>query len=236
MPVIFDIFLHIATVVIVLLFLRAEVINIFKSLSRTFKRLKRGETLSTISNEEEGSRIAWFIIIGSIPTALIGYIFQSTIEEFFQSLLAIGAALIITGIVLSMTYFVRESDKRRLKTSDALMIGIIQGIALIPGISRSGTTISTGLFLRIERIRVAKYSFLLAVPAILGAALAKVLSIGVENLGVDALSLSIAVVVAAVFSFISLKLLFFVINKARLHIFAPYCIIVGVALVFVTIF
>ena len=229
-PVMFDVLLHVATALVVLVFLRKEVAEIFKSLARFMRRWRAGEKPSVVLKEEDGAMTAWLIVIGTIPTALIGFVLWRWTKPLFHSLTVVAIGLIITGVVLSLTYAVRKRDRKPLGTAGALAVGAVQGIALIPGISRSGTTISTGLMLGAERVRVAKYSFLLAVPAILGAAMAGALDAGSGSLNVDALSLTVALVSAAVSAFLALRLLFAIISRARFYSFAPYCLVAGIAL------
>ena len=229
-PVLFDVLLHVATALVVLIFLRKEVAEILRSLARFMRRWRAGEKASVVLREEDGAMTAWLIVIGTIPTALIGFALWRWTKLLFHSLLVVAVGLIITGIALSLTYAVRKRDGKPLGTAGALAVGVIQGIALIPGISRSGATISTGLLLGAERVRVARYSFLLAVPAILGAAMAGALDAGSGSLNVDALSLTVALVSAAGSAFLALRLLFAIISRARFYAFAPYCLAVGIAL------
>jgi undecaprenyl-diphosphatase len=235
-PALFDVLLHVATALVVLVFLRKEVAEILGSLSRFMRRWRAGGKVAVILNEEKGAMTAWLIVVGTIPTALIGFVLWRWIKPLFHSLTVVAIGLIITGIVLSLTYAVRKRDGKPLGTAGALAVGLAQAIALIPGISRSGMTISTGLMLGAERVRVARYSFLLAVPAILGAALAGVLDAGSGSLNVDALSLTIALVSAAVSAFLALRLLFAIISRARFYAFAPYCLAIGIALLIWVVF
>ena len=234
-PVTFDVLLHVVTALVVLAYLRKEVAEMFASLGRSLKRRRAGERFSQIQKQEEGSLLAWLIVVGSFPTAIIGFVLRSMVEPLFQSLLAVGVALIITGVVLALTFMVRTGGGKRLRTLDALVIGVAQGIAIIPGISRSGSTISLGLFLGADRVKVVKYSFLLAVPAILGAGLAGMWGAGWESLAVDPLALLVALISAAVFGVLALRLLLAVVSRARLYLFAPYCIAIGTVLVAVIV-
>ncbi len=234
-PILYDILLHVATALIVLVVLRAEAIEIFKSISRSIRRKRAGERFATILKEEDGTQLAWLIVIGSVPTAIIGFYLHLTIEPIFTSLPAVGVALILTGVILAMTFKFQAGGKRRFGFIDGLIIGIVQGIAFIPGISRSGTTISAGLFLRGERMRVVRYSFLLAVPAIIGAASASVLNINWASTSIDPINLVIGLVSAGMFAFLGLKMLLLITARMRLHLFAPYCIILGIVLISMTI-
>jgi len=229
--VFFDLLLHVSTAIVVLLFLRKEVLEIFRSLGRSIRDWRSGAKLSEAIRKEDGAYIAWLIVIGSVPTAIIGFAFKRWFESLFGSLLAVGIALVITGIVLSLSYLKREGGVKRLDTARALAIGTAQGIAIIPGISRSGTTITTGLLLGAERVKVAKYSFLLGVPAILGAAAVDFITVGPGAIQVEPLNILIALAAAAVSAFLALKLLVIIISRARLHVFAPYCIVAGVIVI-----
>jgi len=228
-PILFDVLLHVATAFVVLAFLREEVAKILKSLARFMRRWRSGEKVAIILREEEGAMTSWLIVVGTIPTALIGFVLWRWSKPLFHSLAVTGIGLIITGVVLSLTYAVRKRDGKPLGTAGGLVVGVAQGIALIPGISRSGTTISTSLLLGAERVWAAKLSFLLAVPAILGAALAGSFDAGSGSLNIDALSLIVALVSAAVSAFLALSLLFAIISRARFYAFAPYCLVAGIA-------
>ncbi len=229
-PLFFDVLLHVVTALVVLIFLRSDIVDIFKSLSRSLRRWRAGERLSEAVRTEEGAMTAWFILIGSVPTAIIAIILRSFIESFFSSLTAVGVALLITGGVLASTYFTRRDTGKGLTTRDSVAIGVVQGLALVPGISRSGTTISTGIFLGADRVKVAKFSFLLAVPTIFGAAIMDIVEGRGATLSIEPLSLAVALIATAIFGFLALKFLMFIISRTRLHVFAPYCLALGAIL------
>lgn len=228
--VMFDVLLHVATALVVLVFLRKEIAEIFGSLARFTRRWRAGEKASVVLREEDGAMTAWLIVAGTIPTAIIGFMLWRWTKMLFHSLTVVAIGLIITGAVLSLTYAVRNRNWKRLGTVGALAIGTVQGIALIPGISRSGATISAGLLLGEEKARAARYSFLLAVPAILGAAIAGAVDAGSGTLNVDALSFTVALFSTVISSYLALRSLFAIISRAKLYIFAPYCLVVGIAL------
>src|SRR5699024_8353159 len=113
----------------------------------------------------------WFVIIGTIPIVIAGLTFQATIRDDFRALWIIGSTLIVFGIILGICDRVgkRERGERDLRFKDAIIIGCAQMLALIPGVSRSGASISAGLLLGLDRTTAARFAFLLAIPAVLGA-------------------------------------------------------------------
>ena len=119
------------------------------------------------------SRMGWFIIVGSLPIVVLGVLLKDTIEEDFRNLWIIGTTLIVLGIILGIADRVSANRKRvkDMSLRDAILMGVAQACALIPGVSRSGATISMGRFLGYEREAATRYAFLLAVPAVVGAGL-----------------------------------------------------------------
>lgn len=217
----FDIALHVGTIFVVLITFRKDVIDILKAFfQRDF-------------GSEEGKQ-ALFIIVGSIPTAIIGFIllYYDVIDVFFSNLLIVGVALLITGAFLYASGHVK--DGKELNYLDSLLMGIAQGVATIPGISRSGFTISTGLLRKVKREKVFKYSFLLSIPAVLGAMAATIikeranLTIGSLDLGLTVLG----VITSFVIGYIALQLLQKIFMKQKFHLFAYYCWIIGLLTIF----
>ncbi len=176
------------------------------------------------------ARFALLIVVGTIPTACIGLLFHGVADRLFNSVALVGWMLIITGLLLWLTRRVgRDGNGRPFLTArDALVIGLVQGLAILPGISRSGSTISAGMFLGVARETAARYSFLLSIPAILGAE-----ALALRDLALGAVTVNAAVLMgaltAAVTGYMALTLLLYVIRKGRLYLFAPYCWLVGVA-------
>lgn len=118
-------------------------------------------------------RLGWFIILGSIPIVILGLLFQNAIQTTFRSLWVVAIMLIVFGVILGIADFVGSSERklRDLTWPHAIIFGLAQALALIPGVSRSGGTISAGRFLGYERAAAARYSFLLAIPAVFGSGL-----------------------------------------------------------------
>lgn len=175
---------------------------------------------------EEG-KLALYIAVGSVPTAVIGFLFHDLFESLFHNLLAVGAALLVTGSFLYVSE--RRKNGKEIGYLDSLLIGIAQGIAIVPGISRSGVTITTGLLMRVKKEKVFRYSFLLSIPAVIGAAAAESMSPTVGD--VDAAMLLLGAVTSMIVGYASLKLLFKIFLKGKFHLFAYYCWIVGMILI-----
>jgi undecaprenyl-diphosphatase len=123
--------------------------------------------------DHQDARMGWFIIVGSVPIVLLGVAFKDVIERDFRNLWYIGTALVVLGVVLAVAEKVGRKTQsiERLTMRDAVLLGLAQAAALVPGVSRSGSTISMGLFLGYEREAATRYAFLLAIPAVVGAGL-----------------------------------------------------------------
>jgi undecaprenyl-diphosphatase len=219
LPLIFNVMLHLGTMFVVLVVFWRDIINIVKALvSLDFKT-------------DEG-KLALLIAVGSVPTALIGFFFHDIFESFSHNLLAVGVALLITGFVLFVSEM-RKTD-RELSYLDSLLIGTAQGIAVTPGISRSGVTIATGLLRRVKKEIAFKYSFLLSVPAVIGATAIESRDLVMGN--VDWVALFLGAITSMMVGYISLKFLQKIVMKEKFHLFAYYCWIVGLITVFFHLF
>ena len=148
-PVFFDVLLHVGTLAVVFVVFWRDILEIIKAILK-------------LDFKSEYGRLFIFILLGSIPTALIGLIFHEILVSFFSNLLVVAIGLIITGTLLF--FCERKLGKKELTEKDSLLIGLVQGLAIIPGISRSGSTIGTGLLLGIDRDKVTRFSFLLSIP------------------------------------------------------------------------
>jgi undecaprenyl-diphosphatase len=177
------------------------------------------------------SRLAWGVILGTLPAVIIGFLLESFFERMFGTPVAVAAFLFGTAAIL----FIGERfshPQRNLETlsiTDALIVGVGQAIAVLPGISRSGTTIVTGMLRGLDRESAARFSFMLAMPAILGAG---VLQLAQVLTGAEAATTSAAVIVAgflaaAISGYLCIKYLLAYLRHGRLYVFAAYCAIVG---------
>ena len=220
LPLLFDVTLHVGTLAVILLFFRKDVKTIIAALAkRDFK--------------SENGKLIPLIIVGTVPTALIGvaFTFGNIIENVFDSFLPIAGAFITCGVVLYLSKNGTERNET-ITYMAALAIGTAQGIALIPGISRSGLTIATALLLGLKREKAFKFSFLLSVPAVIGA-LGLTLYEQHEVLtlaGVDWTEILVGIAVSLVVSYFALKLLWKALAGKKFYLFAFYCWLIGAVL------
>lgn len=208
----FDILLHVATLVSILIFFWKDIVNLI-----LFKK----------------PRLAILIITASVPTAAIGFLFKDFFEGMFTSIGFVGCMLILTGIwllvasIVDRILVVKTSDEGYINWWQALLIGLAQGIAIAPGISRSGATISTALICGVKRNDAVRFSFILSIPAILGAFFFKIKDVNLEVMPVGILTTLVAMVFAAITGIFSIKFLLKILNWGRLYIFSVYCIAIG---------
>jgi undecaprenyl-diphosphatase len=219
LPLIFDVALHAGTLGVVLAMFRRDLTKIFKALFRLDFRAKEG-------------KLALFIAVGSVPTALTGFLFRDALESLFYNPLAVGIALLTTGLFLYASKS-RRSDKE-LDYLDSLLIGVAQGIAIIPGVSRSGVTIAVALLRGVRKETAFTYSFLLSIPAVIGATITE--SRGLAVGGMDVVAVLFGALVSMIVGYVSLKLLLRIVMKGRLHLFAYYCWIVGAIIIVFSLF
>jgi undecaprenyl-diphosphatase len=224
----FNISVHVGTLLAVILFFRKEIQNIIGALIGGTGRVVRKEAGLGEIMAEDDVRMGVLIVVGSVPTAILGLLFNEAADLLFSSVAIVGWMLIVTGTFLWITRWVSKEGEgmEGLATRNAFIIGTVQGLAILPGISRSGATISAGLFLGLNRETAARYSFLLSIPAILGAEMLALKDVTSETAGVNLTTLAGAVT-AAITGYCALVFLLFVIRKGRLHMFAPYCWLVG---------
>ena len=229
--IVFEIFVHFGTVLSILVAFREDVI---KLISGFFQTYKYGDP--NFSPEiKEYTKLSWFIILGSIPAGLIGFTLKDQIEALFTSgvgfsgVYLVSIMLIITGMILFLTRYARDLNKK-IKWKTSLIIGIAQAFAILPGISRSGSTIATGLFFGIEKEKAAKFSFLLSLPVILGATLKQFLDLWQENAFNSELllPLTIATVTAFISGYFAIIILLDIVRRGKLEYFAYYCWTVGI--------
>lgn len=168
-----------------------------------------------------------FIIIVTFITGAIGLTGRDLFEKAFSSISLVSIALIATGIILLLTRRINGPARKNVNFIDAIILGFAQAIAIIPGISRSGSTISTLLFRKIEREQAFKVSFLASMPAVFGAALLEAKGI-VSSIKADCLSLSLGFFSSLASGLLALWLLKIVLHKAKFYYFGYYCIMIGV--------
>jgi undecaprenyl-diphosphatase len=213
--------LHLGTLFAVVVYFRTDIWEIVQGL---------GATLTGKGGNLPGRRLFLWIILATVPTGLIGFIFKDWFETLFSRPKLVGGMLLVTGLVLWLTRFTKKEGRPigKMGWIDSILIGIAQGMAIIPGISRSGATISTGLFCGLDRELSGKFSFLLSIPAILGATLLEFRKIGsVQELG----TILIGTIVAFGVGILSLTLLLRINKIGKISYFSYYCWIIGFAII-----
>lgn len=213
----FDVMLHVATVLSTLVILWSEIDWITRGL---FKFQMNAETKYVLN-----------IVVSMIPVGIVGVLFKDQIEELFTgNLLLVGCCLILTAALLIFTYFAKPRQKENISWFDALIIGIAQAIAVLPGVSRSGSTIATGLLLGNKKEKLAQFSFLMVIPPILGQALLSMLKFvkGEEAFGgVDTIPMIVGFLAAFISGCVACKWMINIVKKGKLVYFGIYCAIVG---------
>ncbi|MDD9302730.1 MAG: undecaprenyl-diphosphate phosphatase [Desulfobacter sp.] len=218
----FDIAVHMGTLAAVLVVYFSDIKDI---LVAVFQFL--GGRLA--KENRENLNFAGCIIAGSVPTALIGFGLKQFEEILFTSSFLVGAMLMVTGILLwiSRKYYRDTNANAGLTIKRSLFIGVVQGLAVIPGISRSGSTIAAGMFSGLDRIRAAKFSFLLSVPAICGAQVISIKDVLETGDGIDP-AMIYGTIVSFIVGLAALKFLLKLVHTGKFHFFAPYCWLVGI--------
>ena len=215
----FTILVHIATVLSTLVVLWKEIVWIFEGLFK-FKM-----------NEE--TRYALNIVVSMIPVGIVGVFFMDEVEAVFGSgLLIVGSMLLLTALLLTFSYYAKPRQKEKISLKDAFIIGLAQACAVMPGLSRSGSTIATGLLLGNKKEKLAQFSFLMVIPPILGQALLDGLKLmnGENVVGdIPTSSLLIGFVAAFLSGCLACKWMINIVKRGKLIYFAIYCAIAGLA-------
>ena len=217
----FDIFLHFGTLVSIAIFFHKDIINLFVDL--------RGPT----SEVPPPRSTLVYLIIASIPTAIIGFLFKDAVEDLFGMPKLVGAMLLVTGVWL---FFASRRSKKikqpsNLNFLNSIVIGIAQGIAVVPGISRSGATIGAGLATGLEREAAFKFSFLLAIPAVAGACILKAHKITTIVAKGEAFVFLAGGIAAAITGIVTLRALLGLVKNNKLSLFGIYCILAGILVI-----
>lgn len=216
----FTVAVHVATVFSTLVVLWKEIAWIFRGLFR----FQYNDETRYVAN----------IVVSMIPVGIVGVFFKDKVEEVFGSgLVIVGAMLIVTALLLTFSYYAKPRAKENISIKDAFIIGLAQAVAVLPGLSRSGSTIATGLLLGNNKARLAQFSFLMVIPPILGEALLDTVKMvkhgtaavmGDISLGM----LAVGFIAAFVSGCVACKWMINIVKRGKLVYFAIYCAIVGV--------
>ncbi len=222
----FDVAVHIGTLAAVCIYFFKDIADILAAVGKWLGNLFQKNTAPAHFSAE--LRLGLMILVGSVPTAIIGMLLHGMVDVLFTSTLLVGGMLIVTGVWMWFTRNLRSAglDAGDFSAVKAICIGTVQGLAVIPGISRSGATIAAALYLGLNRETAARYSFLLSIPAILGAALISMRDLsaaGTAHPSVVALGAGVSGLVG----YGALTFLVHLVKKGNLYMFAPYCWVVG---------
>ena len=212
----FEVIVHAATVTSTIVVFNKEILNLIKG----FFRFKLNDETNYIIK----------IAISMIPVFIIGIFFKEYVEEIFGSgLLIVGLSLLLTATLLALTNIIKPRE-REITKKDAFIIGVAQAIAVLPGLSRSGATISTGMMLGVKKEEIAKFSFLMVLVPVLGEAFLELFSgeFTAAASGISITSLILGFVSAFVSGLFACKVMINLVKKAKLTGFAIYCAIIGV--------
>jgi len=180
-----------------------------------------------------GGRTEWryvgLLVIGTIPAAFVGLLLEDWVGRAFDSLMAVGANFIVTAAILWATRWARIGSASEPTFRGAAGIGLAQALAVFPGISRSGSTIAAATWLGVEPVKAAEYSFLLAIPAIVGAGLLQIPAISPAALAGGVGPLALGFLVSLLAGIFAIRVLVVLLQRGTFHRFAPYCLTLGVA-------
>src|SRR3990167_5348724 len=199
--ILFDVVLHAGTLIAVVLFFRKKIL-----------KLK--------------TKYIWFLVLGTIPAGLVGYFFQNAIEGLFENIHIVGYALLLTGIMNLLTDKM-AIGKKTINTKSSLMIGLAQAFAIIPGISRSGSTIFAGTFSGLSKKNAAEFSFLLSIPAILGANILEIAKAPLDK-SVNLTFYIVGFLSAFLAGFFAIGFVIKLLIRKRFKVFGIYCLALGI--------
>lgn len=233
-----EVSLHFGTLIAILFVFRRDIVQLLRHFWRgTLICVRRGG-IEALREDAPLFLTALAIVLGTVPAAAAGLLLHDQIEGFFSGDLRLtGVLLMLTGLVLTAGYFIPQGDSENVGPLRGLCVGLAQALALLPGISRSGITIVMGYLVGLERRIAARFSFLLVIPALIGAMGLELVRTSGEGgkgnlqLPPDAFALLCGMVTSAAVGGICLVLLLKVVQKRKLHWFAVYCLPLGAALV-----
>ena len=213
--------LHSATALSTIIVFRKDILQVFKGLFQ-------------LKNNEE-FKFSLNIVISMIPAAVVGVLFDEELESFFGGkVLLVGSMLLITAVLLMLADRAKDTTKK-VGIKESVIIGVSQAIAILPGISRSGATISTSVLLGIDREKAARFSFLMVVPLILGKIAKDVLDGAFDVIDGSMLNYGVGFFAAFVTGILACTWMIKLVKKCKLKYFAYYCLVVGVAAIFYTV-
>ena len=225
----FDTFLHLGTLTAVLWFFRWDIIKMLKSWWLSIGDILQGRFRQGFYDDPY-KRLAWYVILATIPVGIVGVLFEDSIDALFSGALYVPAFfLFVTGTILYLSQRMNSGNinLHNISKKEALFMGLGQACAILPGLSRSGTTIAAGLTAGLDKEFAAKFSFILSIPAILGAFVLQLKDIG-SAMDVNFLPVFLGFIAAIIAGYMAIKWMLDLIQNKSLDIFAYYCWVVGI--------
>ena len=219
----FEAFLHFGTIVAVVVLFRKDIKELVIAFFDSIYNLSQGEKISNIFKNNLSSKLAWYLVISTIPAAIIGYTFSSYFEMLFSEPIIAAFMLTITGAFLwfgNKKFLGGTKNISKITCKDAIIIGVAQALAIFPGISRSGLTVIAGLSRNLDREFAAKYSFILSIPIIIGASIFKMGEMSSLNIDLNIMVLS--GLVAAISSYGAMKIFIGLLKNRKIYFFSYY--------------
>ena len=220
----FDIFVHFGTLISVVIVFWNDIIEILRSFIKALKKYKAKEE----HKKTEYFHLGIAIIIGTIPAGVIGLAFHRQIEEIFTDPKFVAMNIVITGLILFLTRLAKPVKGKKVGILSSIIIGFAQMVAILPGISRSGLTMSAALFLKISPVQAARFSFLLSIPVIAGATLLATFKLIADGTSIGYLQIIIGIAVSAIAGYVAIKLLLRIMEKGKFSWFSLYCLVIGI--------
>ncbi len=222
--IVFEVFVHFGTLLAIVAVFHRDILNLVRAF---FSLFDRRLSWKTRYDTETDFRLMLYIVLATLPAVIVGLLFENKIEAAFENSRFVALALILTAILLGLTYYKRKGGKD-LTLGNTLIMGIAQAMAIMPGISRSGSTISFGLFAGLRGDQAARFSFLLSIPAVLGATLLKVRDLaGMPVEGSYLLALAVGTIAAFLAGYVAIRWMLRILRHGNLYWFAPYCLLLG---------
>lgn len=226
----FEVIVHFGTLLSVVAVYYIDIWYMIKSFFSGITHRNIGKTY----RNDSYFRLSIFVIIGTIPAVIAGLFLKDFFVSVFHNIHLVGVTLLLTGVVILFTNYIKDRAEE-LSPSKSMLIGITQAIAILPGISRSGFTISSALFMGVSRENAARFSFLLAVPAILGATLLHIIELTSSEIsGIGFGTLCTGFIFSFFIGYIAIRFLLSILKSGKFGWFAPYCFLAGlIVLIFI---
>ncbi len=225
----FDVFLHLGTLIAVLWYFRWDILKMLKSWWLSIGDILQGRFMQGL-RDDPYKRLAWYVILATIPVGIAGVLFEDSIDALFSGALYVPAFfLFVTGTILYLSQRMNSGNinLRNISAKEALWMGLGQACAILPGLSRSGTTIAAGLTAGLEKEFAAKFSFILSIPAIFGAFLFQLKDIG-SAMDTNFLPIILGFIASIIAGYFAIKWMLDLIKNRSLDIFAYYCWLMGI--------